>query len=170
MLCEVFLYRVATARAIANVQRRWRRASELSHTLLKMLMAHLAFGDLFVLTFLLHVWAALDKQKKKKKPKKKNRKNEDEVCILRSGTGCIRIYNAYALKVSNLERFRGPRTDSPRSSEYPKKYEQTHLVYGILFPRTIVAYEDGTVSFTARDGHGRGFSGYNQSNRYYTAL
>jgi hypothetical protein len=64
MLCEVFLYRTTTARAIVNEQRQWRRPSELSHTLLKMLMAHLAFGDLFVLTFLLHVRAVLDKQKK----------------------------------------------------------------------------------------------------------
>lgn len=58
----VFLYRAA----VYNIHDEVAGAlhGELCSILLKMLMAHLALGDLFVLTFLLHVRAVLKIKKK----------------------------------------------------------------------------------------------------------
>lgn len=57
----VFLYRTVV------YTNRDRVHGELSYTLLKTLMAHLAFGDLFVLTFLLHVRVVHKKKNKQNK-------------------------------------------------------------------------------------------------------
>lgn len=59
----VFLYRTVV------YTNRGRVHGELSYTLLKTLIAHLAFGDLFVLTFLLHVRVVHKRKKEINKTK-----------------------------------------------------------------------------------------------------
>ena len=74
-------------------------------------MAHLAFGDLFVLTFLLHVRVVLGKKTKKQKNKKtkKQNKKEDwcEVKIYDKRVNDKRLFRFFSFRVIAGDRCSG---------------------------------------------------------------